>query len=149
MKTEISIETLISAPIERIWEYWTDPAHIQEWCHASDDWCAPHATNDLKVGGKFLTRMEAKNGSAGFDFEGTYTAIEPYKKIEYVIFGDDERKVEISFLPEGGGYKIIERFEIEKINPPEMQKNGWQAILNNFKKYVEEMERTREEQEKY
>lgn len=130
----ITITTHIEAPIEKIWKYWTEPEHIKNWSHASDDWHSPVATNDLKVGGKFVTRMEAKDGSAGFDFNGVYTAVEQYKKIEYTIEGG--RKVAIEFTPEEAGYKITESFEPENENPLEMQRGGWQAILDNFKKYV-------------
>jgi uncharacterized protein YndB with AHSA1/START domain len=136
MKPQITIETTINAPIEKIWEYWTAPEHITKWCNASDDWHAPHATNDLKIGGTFTTRMEAKDGSAGFDFGGTYTTIEEFKKIEYTMGGEDARKVSIEFIPEDGAVKILETFEAENQNPLEMQKAGWQSILDNFKKHV-------------
>jgi uncharacterized protein YndB with AHSA1/START domain len=134
MQPRITVEALIDAPIEKIWERWTKPEHITNWCHASDDWSAPRATNDLKVGGKFSTRMEAKDGSTGFDLNGVYTVVEPLKKIEYVMEGG--RKVWIELIKESGGYRMVETFEIENENPPEMQKAGWQAILNNFKEYV-------------
>lgn len=136
MKPQITVETTINAPIEKIWEYWTKPEHITKWCNASDDWHAPSATNDLRVGGTFTTRMEAKDGSAGFDFGGTYTTVEEFKKIEYTMGGEDGRKVSIEFIPEGEGVKIIETFEAESQNPVDMQKAGWQSILDNFKKYI-------------
>ncbi len=132
----ITIETIINAPIEKVWGYWTEPEHITKWCQASADWHAPRATNDLKVGGMFVTRMEAKDGSVGFDFGGTYTVVELYKKIEYVMDGEDKRKVSIQFIEENDCVKIIEAFDPETINTPERQQEGWQAILNNFKKYV-------------
>jgi uncharacterized protein YndB with AHSA1/START domain len=131
----ISIETTIKAPIEKTWSYWTEPEHITQWCFASDDWHAPHAENDLHVKGKFTTRMEAKDGSAGFDFGGIYTRIEKYKAIEYTI--GDGRKVKISFSDLGIKTRVVESFEPEQENPVEMQKGGWQAILDNFKKYSE------------
>jgi uncharacterized protein YndB with AHSA1/START domain len=137
MRPQITVAVLINAPVEKIWKYWTEPEHIVQWCFASDDWCAPRAENDLRVDGTFKTRMEAKDGSGGFDFEGTYTAVEENKKIEYVMIGADERKVSVRFEKQGDGYSVIETFDAEDENPLEMQKNGWQAILNNFKKYVE------------
>jgi uncharacterized protein YndB with AHSA1/START domain len=135
MESQITVEVLVNAPIEKVWEYWTKPEHIVNWNFASSDWCSPNAVNDLKVGGEFNFRMEAKDGSGGFDFQGTYSLVEPNKKIEYTII--DGRKVTIEFGEEGGGCRVVETFEAEKINPLEMQKSGWQAILNNFKKYVE------------
>lgn len=136
MKTTVTVETLINAPIEKIWEYWTAPEHITHWCFASDDWCAPRATQDLTVGKEFTTRMESTDGTHGFDMKGTYTAIEEYKLLEYIM--EDGRKVKVEFVPEGDAYKVIETFDPEDENPPEMQKLGWQAILDNFKKYVDQ-----------
>jgi len=135
MKTLITIETLVAAPIEKIWNYWTAPEHIQHWNFASDDWCSPAATNDLKPGGKFNYRMEAKDGSMGFDFEGTYTAVKLNEAIEYIL--GDERNVYIKFEKAGDEYKVAETFEAEDVNSVELQKGGWQSILNNFKNYVE------------
>ena len=134
MGKSITVETYIEAPIEKIWEYWTEPVHIQRWCHASDDWCAPRALNDLVVGGKFTTRMESTDGTIGFDFEGTYTDVKKNEKIEYVMA--DGRKVQIVFVKHDNGYKIIETFDPENENPPEMQQAGWQSILDNFKLYI-------------
>lgn len=131
----IIIETEVEAPIEKIWEHWTVPVHIMKWNQASEDWHTTRVTNDVKPGGKFLSRMEAKDGSFGFDFEGTYTAVEPLKKIEYKII--DGRKVAVDFVRQDNGYKIIEAFEAEEENPIEMQQGGWQSILNSFKKNVE------------
>jgi uncharacterized protein YndB with AHSA1/START domain len=130
---QITVETLINAPIEKIWEYWNDPEHIKHWAFASDDWHVPFAENDLKVGGKFKTRMEAKDGSSGFDFEGIYTVVEEFKKIEYEFGG---RKARVEFIETPSGYRIIQTFDPEDINPLEMQRAGWQAILDNFKKYI-------------
>ncbi len=135
MKPTITVEVLVNAPKEKVWEYWTEPEHITKWYNASDDWHAPEAVNDLNVGGRFKTRMEAKDGSTGFDFEGAYTVVEDGENIEYKM--GDGREVSIVFTEEGGVTKVVETFNPEDENPPEMQKNGWQAILNNFKKYCE------------
>lgn len=134
MKTPITVEVLINASIGKVWEYWTAPEHIVNWCFASDDWCAPHATQDLTVGREFTTRMESTDGKHGFDMKGTYTAIEEYKLLEYIM--SDGRKVKVEFVPEGESIKVIETFDPEDENTPEMQKAGWQAILDNFKKYI-------------
>lgn len=131
----ITVETTIKAPVESVWSYWTEPKHITNWCYASDDWHAPAAENDLNVNGKFKTRMAAKDGSAGFDFEGLYTKILKYKIIEYVL--GDGRRVRISFSAHGSKTKVVETFDTENENPYEMQKGGWQAILDNFRKYAE------------
>jgi uncharacterized protein YndB with AHSA1/START domain len=134
-KKAISIETVINAPIEKVWRYWTEPVHIVKWCVAQDDWEAPAAENDLRVGGKFKTRMQAKDGSQGFDWEGTYVQVEPEKIIEYSM--SDGRNVKIEFISAGDDTRIFESFEMESENSEEKQRAGWQAILNNFKKYVE------------
>lgn len=131
----ITIEASVSAPVEKVWKYWTEPQHITQWAFASDDWMAPRAENDLKPGGKFVTRMEAKDGSFGFDFGGTYTTVEPNKKIEYTI--EDGREVSVEFTSQGGKTYVKSLFEPEGQNPADMQKAGWQAILDNFKKHVE------------
>jgi uncharacterized protein YndB with AHSA1/START domain len=135
-KTAITIETLVKAPVEKVWQVWTEPKHITQWCNASDDWHAPYADNDLKETGKFKTTMAAKDGSASFDFEGFYTKVRENRLIEYTIM--DGRKVSVEFSPEGRETRVTETFEPENINPLEMQKGGWQAILDNFKKYTEE-----------
>lgn len=134
MPQSITVQTTLTAPIDKIWQYWTAPEHITQWYFASDDWCAPRATNDVRVGGRFTIRMEAKDGSAGFDFGGTYTAIEPHKSMAYTM--DDGRKVSITFVPQDNGYTLTETFDPEGTNPIERQQQGWQAILMNFKKYV-------------
>ena len=131
----ITVRVIINIPVERVWEYWTEPRHIMKWNNASDDWYTPKAENDLRAGGKFLSRMEARDGSMGFDFSGKYSKIVPLKLIEYIL--DDERKVQVRFEPVGEKTMIIEVFEAEQENPIEMQKTGWQAILDNFKKYTE------------
>lgn len=134
MKEPITIETTINAPIEKIWEYMNNPEHITKWCFAQDDWHAPRAENDLRVGGKLLTRMEAKDGSFGFDFGGSYTAVEENKLIEYVL--GDGRKVKVEFIKEPEAYRVVQTFDPEDQNTREKQREGWQAILDNFKKHV-------------
>ncbi len=131
----ITVETLVNAPLEKVWDAWTNPEHLTKWVFASDDWEAPHAANDLRVGGRFKTRMQAKDQSAGFDFEGTYTNVNGHELIEYSM--DDGRKVKITFEETPEGVKVTESFDPETLNPEEMQKAGWQSILDNFKKYVE------------
>lgn len=135
-KAAITIETTIEAPVEKVWDYWTMPEHIIRWNNASADWHTTRSENDLRVGGKFLARMEAKDGSVGFDFGGEYDAITPNEYIEYTI--GDGRKVKTSFKADGNKTTITETFEPEDTNSTEMQKGGWQAILDNFKKYTEE-----------
>ena len=134
-KTLITVENTINAPVEKVWQYWTTPEHITQWNNASDDWHTTSAENDLRVGGKFVSRMEAKDGSFGFDFGGVYDAITTNKYIEYTL-GDD-RKVKINFMADGNKTKVTESFEAEAENSIEMQRGGWQAILDNFKKYTE------------
>jgi uncharacterized protein YndB with AHSA1/START domain len=134
-KQTITVETSVQAPVEKLWDYFTQPEHIVKWNNASDDWHTPRAENDLRTGGKFLSRMEAKDGSFGFDFGGTYDEVKEYKLIAYTM--DDGRKVSVRFDPQGNETKLIESFEAEKAHSAEMQKNGWQSILDNFKKYVE------------
>lgn len=131
----ITIETTVNAPIDHVWKVWNEPEHIMNWAFASDDWHAPKSENDLKVGGKFSTTMAAKDGSASFDFGGIYTAVKSHELIEYDM--DDKRHVKIQFeqLPEG--VKVTETFDIEDVNSAEMQRDGWQSILNNFKKRAE------------
>ncbi len=134
--SNIRIEITVDLPIERVWEYWTEPQHITKWNSASDDWHTPYSENDLRVGGKFITRMEAKDGSFGFDFSGTYNEVKLNDAISYIL--DDGRKVKINFINQQNETKIIEIFEAEKTNTIEQQQKGWQAILDNFKKYAEE-----------
>ena len=134
-KTVLTVETTVNAPVEKVWEYWTSPEHITKWCSPSDDWHTPTAENDLRTGGKFSSRMEAKDGSMGFDFAGVYDEVQPNKYIEYTI--GDGRKVDITFSGNGNQTKVVENFEAESINPIEMQQGGWQAIIDNFKKYTE------------
>lgn len=133
--TNITVQTTINASVEKVWKLWTAPEHITKWCAASDDWHTPRAENDVRVGGKFLSRMEAKDGSFGFDFGGIYDDVKKHELIEYTI--GDGRKVSVQFSSEGNRTKVVETFEAESTNPIEMQRGGWQAILDNFKKYVE------------
>ncbi|MCP1727572.1 uncharacterized protein YndB with AHSA1/START domain [Natronospira proteinivora] len=132
---EISIETTVNAPIERVWQAWTTPEEIKCWNFASDDWCCPDATLDLKVGGKFNYRMESKDGSMGFDFEGEFTAIDSPYRIEFTL--GDERVVKVSFHEIGDNVQVVETFEAEDEMSAEQQRDGWQSILLNFKKHVE------------
>lgn len=134
--TKITIKVTINAPIIAVWGSWTEPAHITQWNHASDDWHTPYAENNLRVGGKFLSRMEAKDGSFGFDFEGIYSEIVPLEKIKYGL--EDGREVETFFAEDESATMITTTFDAENENPIDMQKGGWQGILNNFKKYVEQ-----------
>jgi uncharacterized protein YndB with AHSA1/START domain len=134
-KKTITVENTIHAPLDKVWSLWTDPQHIKNWNNASDDWYTPSAENDLKVGGKFVSRMESKDGKFGFDFEGIYDEVKVNELISYTL--GDGRKVKISFSDENDETKISETFEAENTHSIEMQKDGWQAILNNFKKYVE------------
>ncbi len=131
----ITVNASVEAPVDKVWELWTTPEHIKNWNRATDDWHTTRAENDLRPGGKFVSRMEAKDGSMGFDFGGTYDAIDAKKLISYTL--DDGRKVEINFSSEGNKTEIMESFEAENTNPVEMQQAGWQAILNQFKKYAE------------
>jgi uncharacterized protein YndB with AHSA1/START domain len=132
---KITIEAIINRSSSDLWTLWTQPEHITKWNQASDDWHSPRAENDLRVGGRFLTRMEAKDGSMGFDFSGTYTEIVKHQKIHYTM--DDDREVETLFNKENSKTKITITFDAENENPMEMQRDGWQAILNSFKKYAE------------
>ena len=134
-KTAITVEALVKAPIDKVWSSWTDPKHITKWNQASDDWHSPHAENDLRTGGKFKTTMTAKDGSMSFDFEGVYTNVQQHKVIEYAMA--DGRKVSVVFSQNGNQTKVVETFDPENENPIEMQRGGWQAILDSFKKYTE------------
>lgn len=131
----IQIQQTINASIERTWDFYTSPSHIINWNFASDDWCYPSAENDLNIGGKYKARMEAKDKSFGFDFEATYTQIVPYQSFQYQIA--DGRLVDVKFDNVGNQTTITIIFEAETINPIDLQQKGWQAILDNFKKYIE------------
>jgi len=136
MKT-IIVETTVTASPEKVWDYWNSAQHISKWAFASDDWSAEPVKNDLREGGKFLTRMAAKDGSTGFDFSGTYTKVIPHETIAYTL--DDGRVVTIDFKDEGhGDVHIVQEFEMESQNSEEVQRGGWQAFLDNFKKHVEQ-----------
>lgn len=133
--TKITIDTVIVADIQKVWDYYNSPEHITKWNHASDDWHCPKAENDMKVGGTYLARMEAKDGSFGFDFKAIYDEIIPMTKVAYTL--GDERKVVTTFEKQGIQTKVTTVFDAEGMNPIDMQKAGWQAILNNFKRYTE------------
>ncbi len=136
MSNTITVQTTINAPMEKVWECWISPKHITQWAFAQDDWEAPAAENDVREGGKFNTRMQAKNDKTqGFDFAGTYTAVTEHKLIEYDM--DDGRHVKIEFSQLPDGVKIVQTFDPENENPEEMQRQGWQSILDNFKKHAE------------
>lgn len=134
--TKVTVQAVVQAPIEKVWSYWTEPTHITKWNQASEDWHAPRAENDLRAGGKFLTRMEAKDGSMGFDMGGVYDEVKMYELISYTM--GDGRKVEITFTAQGSETKVVETFDAESTHPVEFQQAGWQAIMDNFKKYTEE-----------
>ena len=134
-RTTITVQTTVNAPVDKVWKYFNEPDHIKQWAFASSDWHAPAAENDLRTNGKFKTTMAARDGSFSFDFGGTYTKVDPLKLIQYTI--DDGRKVQITFEGDGSKTKIIETFEAEGQNSLELQRDGWQAILDNFKKHTE------------
>lgn len=138
----ITVETTVNIPITDLWNYWTLPEHIIQWYHASDDWHAPFAENDLCVDGKFRTTMAARDGSFQFNFEGVYTRVDPRQRIEFLIA--DGRKVNISFTSLGNRTHITESFEAEETHTLEQQRDGWQAILDNFRKYAEAAWKTSE-----
>lgn len=131
----LTIETVVDAPVEKAWEIFNTPEHVTKWNAADPSWHSPRAQNDLRVGGSFNYRMEAKDGSFGFDFCGVYTVVEPNKIIEYSM--EDGRKVSINFSSNGNSTTITEHFDAETENPLELQQGGWQSILNNFKTYCE------------
>jgi uncharacterized protein YndB with AHSA1/START domain len=137
MKNVITVSTEVRGSIKSVWESWTLPEHIVHWNFADDSWHAPAALNDLRVGGKFSYRMEAKDGSAGFDFSGVYTEIVALKVIAYTM--DDGRTARVTFEENGDSTIVTEVFEAEQMNPVEMQQAGWQMILDNFKRYTESL----------
>jgi len=138
---KITVETTVKAPLDKVWECWNEPEHIKHWAFASDDWEAPSAENDVKAGGRFRTTMAAKDKSTSFDFTGIYTTVEQNKLIEYDMdkapHEETARHVKVEFSETPEGTRITETFDPENENTEEMQKNGWQSMLNNFKKYVE------------
>ena len=131
----ITVQTVVNAPLEKVWEFWTKPEHIVNWAFASDDWEAPAAENDLRIGGKFIIVMAAKDKSTSFDFNGVYTSVKENELIEYDIEGGRHVKIEFNELPEG--IQITESFDAENENSEDKQQSGWQSILDNFKKYSE------------
>lgn len=132
---KVTINATVNAPVAKVWKNWTTPADIMQWNNASPDWHTPRAENDLRKGGSFLSRMEAKDGSFGFDFTGIYDEVITNKHIAYTM--PDGRKVKIDFTDNGDSTGIQSVFDAETENPVEMQREGWQAILNNFKQYTE------------
>ena len=134
-KDKISIKAIINASIDNIWKLWTEPEHIKKWNMASDDWHTTESLNDLRIGGKFSSRMEAKDGSMGFDFYGIYDDVINHQYIAYTL--GNGRKVEFNFKDKSGKTEVVQMFEAESENSIEMQKEGWQSILDNFKVYAE------------
>jgi uncharacterized protein YndB with AHSA1/START domain len=132
---KITVETLVKSKLDKVWDAWNTPEDIRQWNAASDDWHTTRSTVDLREGGKFLSRMEARDGNQGFDFEGTYTRVEPGKRIDYRM--SDGREVSVEFGEERGGVLVRETFDAESENSPELQRAGWQAILDNFGRHVE------------
>lgn len=132
---KIHIQATVSTDIKTAWDSYTNPEHIVNWNFASEDWHCPSASNDLRIGGKFVSRMEAKDGSFGFDFEGLYTEVVEFSKISYSM--SDGRTVTVNLKGEGDSTNIDVIFDAEGENPIDMQREGWQAILNNYKKYSE------------
>lgn len=135
--TRIRVETVVAAPIQQVWGAYVEPEHIVHWNAASDDWHSPRSTVDLRVGGRFSSRMEARDGSMGFDFEGTWTRVIPEESLQYRM--DDDRVVDVTFGEVENGVRVVVDFDAEGENPVEMQRAGWQAILDNFRRYVEGM----------
>jgi uncharacterized protein YndB with AHSA1/START domain len=133
--TKITIQNHINADLTKVWEYYNNPYHITKWNFAHPLWHCPSAINDIRIGGKFLARMEAKDGSFGFDFSATYIEVVEYKKLAYLL--DDNRLVEIYFSSNNGSTEVKIKFDAESQNSVEHQKQGWQSILDNFKRYVE------------
>ena len=131
---KITVSALVQADLDRVWSAWNDPEAIQQWNAASEDWHTTQSRVDLREGGSFSSRMEAKDGSMGFDFEGTYTRVVPRQRIDYRM--SDGREVTVEFKPEGGGVRVQETFDAETQNPPELQRQGWQAILDNFARHA-------------
>lgn len=135
MATKVNIHATVAAPREKVWACYTEPEHITKWNFAADDWQCPSASNDMRVGGKYTARMEAKDGSFGFDFEAIYNAIDPGHSFTYTI--PDGRVVDVVFSDNGSNTDVAITFDAESVNPVELQQAGWQSILNNFKEYTE------------
>lgn len=134
-KPTITIQATVNVPVEKVWTLWNTPEHIMQWNSASPDWHTPKAELDLRPGGKFSSRMEAKDGSFGFDFWGIFDEVKENELLSYTL--GDNRKVSIQFNGDGNSTSIVETFEAENQNSLELQQQGWQSILNNFKKYAE------------
>ena len=133
-RVRITVETTVPVSPELAWEYWTNPRHITQWNQASEDWHTPRAENDLRVGGAFTSRMESKDGKFGFDFGGVYDAVEPHRLLASTL--GDGRTVQVLFEPVPAGTRIVETFEAEGENSVELQRTGWQAILDSYRRYV-------------
>ena len=133
--TRIKVAAVVNKPVAQVWNTWTDPKHIMQWCAASDDWHCPKATNDLRTGGAFSSTMAARDGSFSFDFEGVYDDVQLHKRIAYTMA--DGRTCEILFGEKDGGTLVTESFDAEAENSVEMQRAGWQAILDRFKAHAE------------
>jgi uncharacterized protein YndB with AHSA1/START domain len=136
-KKLITVQATVSAPVEKVWQAWTQPQHITQWNQASPDWHCPKAENDLRDGGKFSSTMAARDGSMSFDFGGTHSKVEQHKVIESAM--GDGRTMKVQFTSTPNGTQVTETFEAEGQNPVEMQRAGWQAILDNFKQYTEKL----------
>lgn len=134
-QAKITIEATIAADTQKVWDYWTKPEHITNWNFATDEWECPSAENDLNVGGRYFARMQAKDGSFGFDFEGTYTEVVPQKRLSYTL--GDGRQVTTEFENGGASTRVTTAFDSDREHDAEMQRAGWQAILDNFRKYTE------------
>lgn len=133
--TKLTIQAIVLSDRNKTWTYYTEPQHIVNWNFASEDWCCPSASNDLRTGGKYSARMEARDGSSHFDFEAVHDEVIEAEKLAYTM--SDGRKVVIDFTSEGSSTKVTLVFEAEEMNPVDMQQAGWQSILDNFRKYVE------------
>ena len=136
-KVVVTIEAKINAPAEKVWNTWNDPQHVVKWNSPTPEWHTPRAENDVRTGGRFMFRMEARDGSMGFDFGGVYDVVTPYTYMEYTM--GDGRKVKIFFHEKSDCIHIVQSFDAENQNPVEMQRAGWQSILDNFKKYTESL----------
>ena len=134
-RPKVTIQTTVNAPVNKVWQYWGAPEHITKWASPGGGWHTPRAENDLRTGGKFLSRMEAEDGSMGFDFGGVYDNVIPNELIEYTL--GDGRRVITNFTVNGNEVEVVQTFDAEDQNPVEFQRAGWQAILDNFKKYTE------------
>ncbi|MCC6401828.1 MAG: SRPBCC family protein [Flavobacteriales bacterium] len=135
ISTRITVTAFVAKPVAHVWTIWTDPAHITQWNAATDDWHCPKASNDLRTGGRFSSTMAARDGSFSFDFEGVYDDVQPHRRIAYTM--TDGRTCEILFSEVDGGTQVTERFDAETQNPVEMQRAGWQSILDRFKAHAE------------